>query len=193
MDQAGRIVLLDAQDRRRWRADEIAEGLALVEQAARRSRPGSYLMALALVAGLDTAPPAAGGPGRSAAPARPRQRGAAGVRRRDRVGRQRRRPGLPCRPPRRARAELSRPPRRLTPSYRAGQSPPEPSGALARDLWMEGHHGSGGIMLRPRRLLAALAAAALLLIPACGGADTESPSPQESSSTSKAPDENGGY
>ena len=56
LDPAGRIVLLDAQDRRRWRADEIAEGLALVERAARRSRPGSYLIQAAIAAEHASAP-----------------------------------------------------------------------------------------------------------------------------------------
>jgi len=50
LDAAGRVVLLPAQDRERWRADEIDEGIALIRQAARRQPPGAYLLQAAIAA-----------------------------------------------------------------------------------------------------------------------------------------------
>jgi RNA polymerase sigma-70 factor, ECF subfamily len=46
----GELVLLPDQDRRLWRQEAIAEGLALVEQALRRHRPGPYQIQAAIAA-----------------------------------------------------------------------------------------------------------------------------------------------
>ena len=54
-DEAGGIVLLDAQDRRLWRRDLIAEGLALVEKALRHGAPGPYQVQAAIAALHDRA------------------------------------------------------------------------------------------------------------------------------------------
>ncbi len=59
IDAAGEIVLLEDQDRARWRRDEIAEGLALVHAALQRPRPagpgrpglpGAYALQAAIAA-----------------------------------------------------------------------------------------------------------------------------------------------
>jgi RNA polymerase sigma-70 factor (ECF subfamily) len=49
-DADGTAVLLDDQDRSRWNRPQIAEGLALVEKAARHRRPGPYLVQAAIAA-----------------------------------------------------------------------------------------------------------------------------------------------
>jgi RNA polymerase sigma-70 factor, ECF subfamily len=49
-DEAGEIVLLDDQDRSRWDAKLIAEGLALVDKAVRHGRPGAYQIQAAIAA-----------------------------------------------------------------------------------------------------------------------------------------------
>ncbi|HTM77499.1 MAG TPA: RNA polymerase sigma factor [Devosia sp.] len=49
-DAAGQIVLLDAQDRTRWNAQMIAEGLALVDKALRHRAPGTYQLQAAIAA-----------------------------------------------------------------------------------------------------------------------------------------------
>ena len=46
----GELVLLPDQDRRLWRQEAIAEGLALVEQALRLHRPGPYQIQAAIAA-----------------------------------------------------------------------------------------------------------------------------------------------
>ena len=46
----GRLVLLPDQDRGRWDADQIAEGLALLRSAARRGAAGPYLLQAAIAA-----------------------------------------------------------------------------------------------------------------------------------------------
>jgi RNA polymerase sigma-70 factor, ECF subfamily len=48
LDADGAIILLDDQDRARWDRDLIAEGLALLDKAARHRRPGPYLMQAAI-------------------------------------------------------------------------------------------------------------------------------------------------
>ncbi len=50
IDGRGNIILLDDQDRRLWKRDMIAEGLALVEIAARERRPGPYQVQAAIAA-----------------------------------------------------------------------------------------------------------------------------------------------
>ena len=50
IDSEGNIILLDDQDRRLWNRDLIAEGLALVEIAARHQRPGPYQVQAAIAA-----------------------------------------------------------------------------------------------------------------------------------------------
>jgi RNA polymerase sigma-70 factor, ECF subfamily len=50
VDDAGRLVLLDDQDRSRWDGAEIAEGRALVETALRRRAPGPYQLQAAIAA-----------------------------------------------------------------------------------------------------------------------------------------------
>jgi RNA polymerase sigma-70 factor (ECF subfamily) len=59
VDAAGDLVLLEEQDRRRWDQAKIAEGAALVEQALRLRRPGSYQIQAAIAACHSTAPSAA--------------------------------------------------------------------------------------------------------------------------------------
>lgn len=49
-DAAGEVVLLDDQDRSRWDAQMIAEGLALVDKAIRHRRPGPYQVQAAIAA-----------------------------------------------------------------------------------------------------------------------------------------------
>lgn len=49
-DANGAIVLLDAQDRGRWNAAMIAEGLALIDKAVRHRRPGPYQVQAAISA-----------------------------------------------------------------------------------------------------------------------------------------------
>jgi RNA polymerase sigma-70 factor, ECF subfamily len=50
LDRDGRIVLLEDQDRARWDAGEIEEGVALVEAALRRRQPGPYQLQAAIAA-----------------------------------------------------------------------------------------------------------------------------------------------
>ena len=50
LDDAGRIVLLEDQDRSRWDGAEIAEGRVLVEAALRRRQPGRYQLQAAIAA-----------------------------------------------------------------------------------------------------------------------------------------------
>jgi RNA polymerase sigma-70 factor, ECF subfamily len=49
-DTDGQIVLLEDQDRSRWNAPMIAEGLALVDKAMRHNRPGPYQVQAAIAA-----------------------------------------------------------------------------------------------------------------------------------------------
>jgi RNA polymerase sigma-70 factor (ECF subfamily) len=49
-DAAGELVLLEDQERSRWDAQEIAEGLVLVERALRSGRPGPYALQAAIAA-----------------------------------------------------------------------------------------------------------------------------------------------
>lgn len=49
-DDAGDLVLLEDQDRSRWNADQIAEGIALVEHALRSRRFGPYTLQGAIAA-----------------------------------------------------------------------------------------------------------------------------------------------
>ncbi len=46
----GELVLLPDQDRSRWNQAMIAEGVALIEQAAALHRPGPYQLEAAIVA-----------------------------------------------------------------------------------------------------------------------------------------------
>jgi RNA polymerase sigma-70 factor, ECF subfamily len=48
VDESGRMVLLADQDRELWDADEIADGLALAERAARSFPPGPYTLQAAI-------------------------------------------------------------------------------------------------------------------------------------------------
>ncbi len=50
VDAAGDLVVLEDQDRTQWDRDEIAEGLALLDAALRRSRPGPYQVQAAIAA-----------------------------------------------------------------------------------------------------------------------------------------------
>ncbi len=50
LDDAGQIVLLDDQDRARWDADLINEGLALLDKAMRHKRPGPMQVQAAIAA-----------------------------------------------------------------------------------------------------------------------------------------------
>jgi RNA polymerase sigma-70 factor (ECF subfamily) len=50
VDQAGQLVLLADQDRRRWDADNIAEGLRLLDQAINTGRGGMYALQAAIAA-----------------------------------------------------------------------------------------------------------------------------------------------
>ncbi|MCW5803902.1 MAG: RNA polymerase sigma factor [Deltaproteobacteria bacterium] len=49
-DEAGEIILLEDQDRTRWDAHLIAEGLALLDKAMRHRRPGPYQIQAAIAA-----------------------------------------------------------------------------------------------------------------------------------------------
>jgi RNA polymerase sigma-70 factor (ECF subfamily) len=49
-DAAGELVLLEDQERSRWDAQEIAEGLVLVERALHSGRPGPYALQAAIAA-----------------------------------------------------------------------------------------------------------------------------------------------
>ena len=51
----GELILLEDQDRSRWDSAQIAEGAALVEQALRQGRPGSYQLQAAIAAVHDEA------------------------------------------------------------------------------------------------------------------------------------------
>jgi RNA polymerase sigma-70 factor (ECF subfamily) len=46
----GQLVLLEDQDRTLWQRDEIADGLALVEEALRTDHPGPYALQAAIAA-----------------------------------------------------------------------------------------------------------------------------------------------
>ena len=59
MDPAGRLVLLPDQDRSRWDAGQVAEGLALLRGAAGRAPAGPYLLQAAIAAEHARAPVAA--------------------------------------------------------------------------------------------------------------------------------------
>jgi RNA polymerase sigma-70 factor, ECF subfamily len=50
VDQGGRFVALDAQDRSLWDQDRIGEGLATLDQALRLRRPGEYQLQAAITA-----------------------------------------------------------------------------------------------------------------------------------------------
>jgi len=50
VDDDGRYVALDAQDRSLWDADRIADGLAKLERAVRLKRPGEYQLQAAITA-----------------------------------------------------------------------------------------------------------------------------------------------
>ena len=49
-DEAGDLILLEAQDRTRWDHDMIDEGLALLDEALTERRPGPYLLQAAIAA-----------------------------------------------------------------------------------------------------------------------------------------------
>ena len=49
-DANGAVILLDDQDRSRWNAKMIAEGLALIDKAMRHRRPGPYQIQAAIAA-----------------------------------------------------------------------------------------------------------------------------------------------
>jgi RNA polymerase sigma-70 factor (ECF subfamily) len=50
MDKSGELVLLEEQDRTLWHAEQIAEGLGLVENALRRGAKGPYALQAAIAA-----------------------------------------------------------------------------------------------------------------------------------------------
>jgi RNA polymerase sigma-70 factor (ECF subfamily) len=50
LDEAGRLVLLEDQDRRRWDRGQIEEGTALVTRSLRMRRPGVYQLQAAIAA-----------------------------------------------------------------------------------------------------------------------------------------------
>jgi RNA polymerase sigma-70 factor (ECF subfamily) len=50
LDDEGRIVLLEAQDRSKWNRTMINEGLAMVDKAMHRQRPGPYQVQAAIAA-----------------------------------------------------------------------------------------------------------------------------------------------
>jgi RNA polymerase sigma-70 factor (ECF subfamily) len=50
VDDAGDLVPLEEQDRTRWLAPQIAEGLAILEAALRRRRPGIYQVQASIAA-----------------------------------------------------------------------------------------------------------------------------------------------
>jgi len=56
VDAAGELVTLEHQDRARWDRAEIEEGIALLEGALRRRRPGPYQVQAAIAACHDQAP-----------------------------------------------------------------------------------------------------------------------------------------
>jgi RNA polymerase sigma-70 factor (ECF subfamily) len=56
VDEQGELVLLEEQDRSRWDADEIAEGVARLEAALRRGAPGRYQVQAAIAACHAVAP-----------------------------------------------------------------------------------------------------------------------------------------
>lgn len=49
-DEAGEAILLEDQDRTRWNAKLISEGLALIDKAMRHNRPGPYQVQAAIAA-----------------------------------------------------------------------------------------------------------------------------------------------
>jgi len=59
VDESGRIVLLDDQDRSRWDDERIAEGRALIAAALAQQRPGPYQVQAAIAALHDEAATAA--------------------------------------------------------------------------------------------------------------------------------------
>lgn len=59
-DTDGEVVLLAEQDRARWRAAQISEGVRLLGQALRRGQPGSYQLQAAIAAEHTRAPSATG-------------------------------------------------------------------------------------------------------------------------------------
>jgi RNA polymerase sigma-70 factor (ECF subfamily) len=59
VDGAGVLVPLERQDRARWDRDEITEGVALLDEAVRRGRPGPYQVQAAIAACHATAEDAA--------------------------------------------------------------------------------------------------------------------------------------
>jgi RNA polymerase sigma-70 factor, ECF subfamily len=59
INAAGELVPLEDQDRSRWDASEIKEGVQLLEAALRRGRPGPYQVQAAIAACHSTAPEAA--------------------------------------------------------------------------------------------------------------------------------------
>ncbi len=58
LDEAGRIVTLDRQDRGRWDSGEIAEGVSVLQSALALERPGRYQIEAAIAALHDDAPSA---------------------------------------------------------------------------------------------------------------------------------------
>jgi RNA polymerase sigma-70 factor, ECF subfamily len=56
LDDDGDLVALEEQDRTRWSADRIEEGVALLDGALRRGRPGQYQVQAAIAACHSTAP-----------------------------------------------------------------------------------------------------------------------------------------
>src|SRR6185295_13445106 len=50
LDDAGHLVLLDDQDRSRWNREMIAEGVTLLDKAARHDRPDPYQVQAAIAA-----------------------------------------------------------------------------------------------------------------------------------------------
>jgi RNA polymerase sigma-70 factor (ECF subfamily) len=55
VDDAGDLVLLEDQDRKRWHQSEIDEGVAVLDSALRLGRPGSYQLQAAVAATHATA------------------------------------------------------------------------------------------------------------------------------------------
>ena len=58
LDAAGDLITLEDQDRSSWDAAEIGEGVAILEAALRRRRPGPYQIQAAIAACHATAPSA---------------------------------------------------------------------------------------------------------------------------------------
>jgi RNA polymerase sigma-70 factor (ECF subfamily) len=50
LDANGQIILLEEQDRTKWNAEMIAEGIAMVDKAAHKRRPGPYQLQAAIAA-----------------------------------------------------------------------------------------------------------------------------------------------